>query len=90
MVATPEATSTGTIDSTARVIERSRTSRKMNTRPAASQVSSVRLASRFSRSPTPTTARPDGVSRMPGGVGVLSRRSWTTLARSSSEPGLVR
>src|SRR5581483_6326940 len=50
----------------------------------------MRLASRLSSSPTPTTARPDGVARMPSGGWVFSRTARTIGARSSSEPGPVR
>ena len=46
-------------------------------------VNRTRLASRFSRSPTPTTARPEGVALTPSGGCTDSRISFTVCARSS-------
>ena len=49
----------------------------------------MRFASRLSRRPTPTTARPDGVARIPAGGSSRLRISFTTTARLASDAGVV-
>ena len=83
--AVPTAMSTGTSDSSERMTDRSRTARNRNTNRIARYVSRMRLASRLSSRPTPTTASPAGVAEMPVGGRVCERISRTIGARASRD-----